>query len=171
MLLLLVLMVLLMVSLTIVLICRFSGQTLHQCIIRFSILFLIVILIGVEVRIGRVAGIHRHYVLRGRHEVQRARRVEAAHFGMRLQLALQVANVVDDMLDDLELGQLAVLGHERHQVLELGQIHFHFGIFALRVRVPRDGASVRVDGGHRGTGLTDGSQRLHSLDNSSALGE
>lgn len=36
---------------------------------------------------------------------------------------LQVANVVDDVMDHLELGQLPVARHVRHQLLQLAEVH------------------------------------------------
>ncbi len=53
------------------------------------------------------------------------------------QGALEVANVVDDALDHLELGALAVLGHERHEVLQLGQVGLDLGRVAAEAELGR----------------------------------
>jgi len=100
------------------------------------------------------------------HRRESGRRIEVAHLGVRLQLRLQVAYVVDDVLDDLQLGQLPVLGHEGHEVLQLGQIHLHLGVLAVAaVRgVARD-APAGIQGRHSGgTCLANGRQGLHSRD-------
>lgn len=82
-----------------------------------------------------------------------------------LQCQLQVANVVDDMLDDLELGQLSVLRHERHQVLQLGQVHLNLDILTVGSPVAGSGvADTAIDDcwGHGGsTGRAKGTQGFH----------
>lgn len=45
---------------------------------------------------------------------------------MRIKGHLQVEDVVDDMLDDLQLGQLAFLWNSGHELLQLGQERLHF---------------------------------------------
>lgn len=42
------------------------------------------------------------------------------------QFALQVADVVDDVLDHFQFGYFAVLGHVRHQLFQFGQVHLDF---------------------------------------------
>ena len=88
---------------------------------------------------------------------QRALCVELLHGGVVLQRRLQVADVVDDVLDHLQLGDLPVLGHEGHQVLQLGQIHLYLGVLA--VAVPLHAAAG--DGGHGGAGRAHCCYRFH----------
>lgn len=100
------------------------------------------------------------------HRRQSGSRIEVAHLGVRLQLGLQVADVVDDVLDDLQLGELPVLGHERNEVLQFGQIHLHLGILPVAaVRGMALDAPAGIQGRHSGgTCLADGRQGLHSGD-------
>lgn len=44
---------------------------------------------------------------------------------MRLEGDLQVEDVVDDVLDDLELGELLVARHVGHELLELSEQRLH----------------------------------------------
>jgi len=44
---------------------------------------------------------------------------------MMLECRLQIVDVINDVLDDLELGELLVAGHVGHDVLQLGQQLLH----------------------------------------------
>lgn len=48
---------------------------------------------------------------------------------MQFECSLQVEDVVDYVLDDLQLGQFAILGYSRNELLELGQQRLHFFAF------------------------------------------
>lgn len=80
--------------------------------------------------------------------------------GMRFEGVLQVANVVDHVLDHLELGEATIFRHERYQLLQLGQVRldllvldvaFMFADFGGRVVDARiRGRAVAGDGLHVG---------------------
>jgi len=51
--------------------------------------------------------------------------------GLRLQRRLELTDVVDDVLDHLQFGDFAILGHVRHQFLEFGQVHLDLHLVAV----------------------------------------
>lgn len=59
--------------------------------------------------------------------------IKTVHSRMWLQSTLQITNVIDDVLNDLQLRQLAVLRHERYQILQLRQVHLDLGVFTITV--------------------------------------
>lgn len=73
---------------------------------------------------------------------------------------LEVADVIDDVLDDLELGQLLVLGHVWHEILEFGQVHLDFGVLAVAMARNASGGNV---GRHGGTGGANSCDGLHGV--------
>ena len=54
--------------------------------------------------------------------------------GSALQRHLQVADVVDDVLDHLQLGHFAVARHVRNQLLQLGQVQLDLHVLVWRHR-------------------------------------
>lgn len=58
-----------------------------------------------------------------------------------LQGRLQVANVVDDVLDHFQLGDFAVLGHVRHQFFQFRQVHLDLHLLFGRRRPVTDDLS------------------------------
>lgn len=59
--------------------------------------------------------------------------VELADCGIGVEGRLKITNVLDDVLDDLELRELSVLWHERHEVLQFADVHLDFGVLAVAV--------------------------------------
>ena len=50
-----------------------------------------------------------------------------------IQRHLQVADVVDDVVDDFDFGHLAVFWHVGHQFLQFRQVQLHFHLFGHQI--------------------------------------
>lgn len=68
---------------------------------------------------------------------------------MSVQGVLQLTDVVDHVLDHLQLGQLPVLGHEGHQVLEFRQVHLDLLVLDVSPG-PVDSAGLHTTAEHWG---------------------
>lgn len=56
----------------------------------------------------------------------------AVALGLALQGPLQVANVVDDVLDHFQFGDFALLGHVRDELLQFRQVQLDLQLFRRR---------------------------------------
>ena len=45
---------------------------------------------------------------------------------------LEIADVIDDVVDDFHLGDFAILGHIGHQLTQFTQIHLNLHLLVIR---------------------------------------
>lgn len=68
------------------------------------------------------------------------------HRPVILQHVLQVANVIDHVMDHLQPGYPLILGDQRHQILELGQVLLDLFVFQVTALAVHPAAGHCVSG-------------------------
>ena len=91
--------------------------------------------IGRKDRSRRWMGLIRSWIGRGVDGCQSEIGSVVTAPGLRLQRRLELTDVVDDVLDHLQFGDFAILGHVRHQFLEFGQVHLDLHLIAVGGRL------------------------------------